>query len=212
MLRISLSVYCFLVLANAAESAPRSKRAESAPAPRQPAQEQDEFRSCDVAVREFVHGRKEAAALPVKEVKADSLRMTLNFLHPYGESGDTPPNLVFTRGESIEERRKALNDTKQRIRMLAEAAKTGNVWYVIALSKDNPDAGEARRNPTSVQPDDHRPTASAAVFANIENRCVSIQEYRSIPLDSLSRDLRTLLGDKERQPSQANDTAAAPPS
>jgi hypothetical protein len=175
-------------------------------------QEQDEFRSCDVSVREFIYGRKEAAALPVKEVKADGLRMTLNFIHPYGESGDTPPNLVFTRGESIEERRRALNETKQRVRMLADAARTDNVWYVIGIDKDAPERSEARRSPASMQPDEHRSSASAAVFANMDNRCVSVQEYKSIPLDTLSRELRTLLGDKEQQPPQANDTAVAPPS
>jgi len=48
-----------------------------------------------VAVRDYVAGRKEAKALPVKEVRVDGLRMTLNFIHPYGESGDTPPNLSY---------------------------------------------------------------------------------------------------------------------
>jgi hypothetical protein len=218
MIRISLSVICLMALTVAAASAPGPRRADPAkrpearPAPRQVVQEQDEFRSCDVAVREFVGGRKEAAALPVKEVKADGLRMTLNFVHPYGESGDTPPNLAFTRGESIEERRKALNEAKQRVRMLAEAARTGNVWYVIGVNRDPPEGPEARRSPASTQPDDGRSPASAAVFANIDNRCVSVHEYRSIPLDALSRELRTLLGDKERQPPQANDTATLPPS
>src|ERR671916_2507407 len=146
MLRTSLSIMCLLALTTAATSAPRPKRAEPKPTPRERVQEQDEFRSCDVAVREFVHGRKEAAALVVKEVKADGLRMTLNFIHPYGESGDTPPNLGFTRGESVEERRKALNETKQRARMLSEAAKTGNVWYVVVLNKDTSDEPEVRRS------------------------------------------------------------------
>src|SRR5215213_2117026 len=136
----AFALACFIALPIAAESAPRKQR----PAPEralhnQPPQEQDEFRSCDVAVRDFVQGQKEATALPVKEVKVDGLRMTLNFVHPYGESGDTPPNLAFTRGESVEERRKALNEAKQRINALAEAAKTGNVWYVVALRKDNLD-------------------------------------------------------------------------
>jgi hypothetical protein len=174
-------------------------------------QDQDEYRSCDVAVREFVQGRKEAAALPVKEVKADGLRMTLNFVHPYGESGDTPPNLAFTRGESVEERRKALNEAKQRVRMLAEAAKTGNVWYVIALSKDNPDGPDARRSPASVQPEESPSSASAAVFANIENRCVTVYEHTSISIESLSQELRTLLGEKGREPPPV-DHPVAPPS
>jgi hypothetical protein len=173
-------------------------------------QEQDEFRSCDVSVREFIFGRKEAAALPVKEVKSDGLRMTLNFVHPYGESGDTPPNLAFTRGESIEERRKALNETKQRVRMLADAARTGNVWYVIGLNKDTPERLEARQ--TSMQPNESRSLASAAVFANMDSRCVSVQEFKAIPLETLSRELRTLLGEKGQQSPQANETAAAPPS
>src|SRR3712207_5145775 len=130
----ALALAWIIALPVAAESASRRQRTapERAP-PNQLAQEQDEFRSCDVAVRDFVQGRKEATALPVKEVKVDGLRMTLNFVHPYGESGDTPPNLGFTRGESVEERRKALNEAKQRIRTLEEAAKTGNVWYVVAL-------------------------------------------------------------------------------
>src|SRR3712207_1681006 len=142
----AVALACVIALPVATESAPRKQRTapDRAP-PNQLTQEQDEFRSCDVAVRDFVQGQKEATALPVKEVKVDSLRMTLNFVHPYGESGDTPPNLAFTRGESIEERRKALNEAKQKARALAEAAKTGNVWYVIVLRENSP--GDERRTP-----------------------------------------------------------------
>ena len=106
MVRILVLAAAFaLAISAGAEGAPSRKRSSSAQerTPQtQAVPEQDEFRSCDVAVREFVQGRKEAAALTVKEVKVDGLRMTLNFIHPYGESGDTPPNLTFTRGESIE--------------------------------------------------------------------------------------------------------------
>ena len=206
---VALAAACAIALTTAAESAPRRKRAEPRPEPTPMAQNQDEYRSCDVAIREFVQGRKEATALPVKEVKADGLRMTLNFVHPHGESGDTPPNLGFTRGESIEERRKALNEAKQRVRMLVEAARTGNVWYVIALGKDNADANDVRRSPASVQPDDNRSSASAAVFANIENRCITVHEYRSLPLDSLTPELRTVLGEKALEPA-AGQSAIAP--
>jgi hypothetical protein len=201
-----------MAIATIAESAPRRKRAEPRAVPKPVMQDQDEYRSCDVAIREFVQGRKEATALPVQEVRADGLRMTLNFVHPYGESGDTPPNLGFTRGESIEERRKALNEAKQRVRMLTEAARTGNVWYVITLNRDNPDGSEARRSPASVQPDENRSLASAAVFANIENRCISVHEFRSISLDALSQDLRTMLGEKAGEPPRPGPSAAAPPS
>src|SRR3712207_4034663 len=145
---VSLAVAFALAISAGAEGAPSRKRSSSVQEralPPHAVQEQDEFRSCDVAVREFVQGRREAAALPVKEVRADGLRMTLNFVHPYGESGDTPPNLAFTRGESIEERRKALNEAKQKARALAEAAKTGNVWYVIVLRENSP--GDERRTP-----------------------------------------------------------------
>jgi hypothetical protein len=62
-----------------------------------------------------------------------------------------------------------LNEAKQRVRVLVEAARTGNVWYVIALNKEDPDRVEARRNPTSVQPEENRASATAAVFAHIEN-------------------------------------------
>jgi hypothetical protein len=96
--------------------------------------------------------------------------------------------------------------------MLSEAAKTGNIWYVVAINNDNPEGPEARRGPVNAQPDAHTPTASATVFANIEGRCVSIQEYRSIPLDTLSKDLRAVLGEKEKQPTQASDPTGAPPS
>jgi hypothetical protein len=203
---------CMVALAGIAESAPRRRGTEPRADPKPLIRDQDEYRSCDVAVREFVQGRKEATALPVQEVRADGLRMTLNFVHPYGESGDTPPNLGFTRGESIEERRKALNEAKQRVRMLTEAARTGNVWYVIAVGKDNPDGPEARRSPASVQPDESRSSASAAVFANIENRCITVHEFRSISLEGLSQELRTMLGEKAGQPPPARDSAAAPPS
>jgi hypothetical protein len=209
-----LATACAMVLTAGTEAAPRSKRnAPERAAPSQPAAQQDEFRSCDVAVRDFVQGRKEATALPVKEIKVDGLRMTLNFVHPYGESGDTPPNLAFTRGESVEERRKALNETKQRINTLVEAAKSGNVWYVVSLHKDNPDMLDARRSPTSVQPEDNRPTASAIVLASIEDRCITVSEFKTIPLESVSEDLRTQLGEKPPAPQQpADNAAAAPPS
>ncbi len=122
-----LAIICGFVLTTGAEAANRRRASSQVKQalPNQPVQ--DEYKSCDVAVRDFVQGRKEATALPVKEVKVDGLRMTLNFIHSYGESGDTPPNLSFTRGESVEERRKALNEAKQRINALAEAAKTGKV-------------------------------------------------------------------------------------
>lgn len=209
-----LATACAMVLTAGAEAAPRSKRnAPERAAPSQPAAQQDEFRACDVAVRDFVQGRREATALPVKEIKVDSLRMTLNFVHPYGESGDTPPNLAFTRGESVEERRKALNETKQRINTLVEAAKSGNVWYVVSLRRDNPDMLDARRSPASVQPEDNRPTASAVVLASIEDRCITVSEFKTVPLESVSEELRTQLGEKPPAPQQpADNTAAAPPS
>lgn len=206
---------CLIALPIGAESAPRKQRtapaAERAPSS-QPAQEQDEFRSCDVAVRDFVQGQKEATALPVKEVKVDGLRMTLNFVHPYGESGDTPPNLAFTRGESVEERRKALNEAKLRIRTLTEAVKSGAVWYVIALRKGGADGSDARRNPASVPPDEGRPSASAVVMASIENRCITISQYDTIPLDSLGEELRRILGERSREASPADNPPIPPPS
>jgi hypothetical protein len=204
-----LVLACVMALTTASEGAPRQKRTAPRPEAKQAVQEQDEYRSCDVAVRDFVQGRKEATALPVKEVKADGLRMTLNFVHPYGESGETTPNLAFTRGESIEERRKALTEAKQRVGVLVKAARTGNVWYVIALNKEDPDRAEARRNPTSMQPEENRASATAAVFANIENRCISVYEYKPVALDTLSQELRALLGEV---PPSAGNSAAVPPS
>ncbi len=208
MIRIfPLTIACILALASGAEGAPRSKRplqerAQSS----QPAQEQDEFRSCDVSVRDFVQGRKEATALPVKDIEVDGLRMTLNFVHPYGQSGDTPPNLAFTRGESIEERRRNLNETKQRIRTLVEAAKSGNVWYVIALNKDNPDGGDMRRSPVNAQPVEDRPSASAVVMASIEGKCITVADYKAVPLTSLGDELRRILGDRSIGPPVADST------
>jgi hypothetical protein len=213
MLALSLSLACLFAMPSVAESAPRKQRAapDRSP-PNQLTQEQDEFRSCDVAVRDFVQGQKEATALPVKEVKVDGLRMTLNFVHPYGESGDTPPNLAFTRGESVEERRKALNEAKQRIRTLAEAVRGGAVWYVIALRKGNADGLEGRRSPASTQPDEGRPTASAVVMASIENRCITVSQYETITLDGLGEELRRVLGDEGREASPADKPTIPPPS
>jgi hypothetical protein len=161
-----------------------------------------------VAVREFVQGRKEAAALPVTEVKADGLRMTLNFVHPYGESGDTPPNLAFTRGESIEERRKALNEAKQRARLLAEAARTGHVWYVIAVKTEG-SPGEERRSAMS---EGQQLSANAVVMASIEGRCITVSQYEAIPLNSLSSDLQQALGQRAREASPAENPPQLPPS
>jgi len=216
MLRVySLAIACVLAFSIGAEGAPSRKRNPSAqerPTPQQAAQEPDEFRSCDVAVREFVQGLKDAAALPVTEVKVDSLRMTLNFVHPYGESGDTPPNLAFTRGESIEERRKALNEAKQRARLLAEAARTGNVWYVIAVRKEN-DPGEERRSSTR-PPAGEGPqlSANAVVMASIEGRCITVSQYEAVPLDSLGTDLQQALGQRKREASPAENPPPLPPS
>jgi len=177
----------------------RQKR-RSAPEPQRPLHTQagltqDEYKSCDVAVRDFVQGRKEATALPVKEVRVDGLRMRLNFVHQYGESADTPPNLSFTRGESVDERRKALNETKQRINALADAAKNGNVWFVIALRKDSSEPTDGRRSPSYVPQDENRSSASAVVFENIENKCITVAEFQNIPPDRISEGLRGLLGD-----------------
>src|SRR5215207_5286490 len=185
MVRILILAVAFaLAVCAGAEGGASRKRSSSAqertPQP-QAAQQQDEFQSCDVAVREFVQGRKEAAALPVKEVKADGLRMTLNFVHPYGESGDTPPNLAFTRGESIEERRKALNEAKQKAQMLAQAAKTGSVWYVVVLKKEGV-LGDERRSPTIAQAGEGHQSADAVVMASIEGRCITVSQYEAIPI------------------------------
>lgn len=211
----SLAVACVLALSAGAEGAPSRKRNTSAQeraSPQQAVQEQDEFRSCDVAVREFIQGRKEAAALPVTEVKVDGLRMTLNFVHPYGESGDTPPNLAFTRGESIEERRKALNEAKQRARLLAEAARTGNVWYLIAVRKES-SPGEERRNSTSAPASEGQQiSANAVVMASIEGRCITVSQYEAIPLNSLGSDLQQALGPREREASPAEAPPQSPPS
>jgi hypothetical protein len=216
MVRIFVLAVAFVLAASAgAESAPSRKRNPSAQdrtSAQHAVQEQDEFRSCDVAVREFVQGRKEAAALPIKEVKIDSLRMTLNFIHPYGESGDTAPNLAFTRGESIEERRKALNEAKQKARMLEEAAKTGNVWYVIVLKKDG-SSGDERRSATSPQAgEEHQPSADAVVMASIEGRCITVSQYEAIPLSQLSADLRQLLGQRAQEAAPTENPSPLPPS
>lgn len=214
MIRVfALALACAMALTTGTEGATRRRSPAPTPErapPNQAAQDQDEFRSCDVAVRDFVQGRREATALPVKEVKVDGLRMTLNFIHPYGESGDTPPNLAFTRGESVEERRKALNEAKLKIRTLTEAAKGGNVWYVITVRKD--DLDDERRGPARVQADENRPSASAVVLASIENKCVTVSDYKTIPLDSLSEELRVLLGEKPREATPADSSTAAPPS
>jgi hypothetical protein len=211
----SLAVACIFALTAAAESAPSRKRNPSAQEqskPQQAGQEPDEFRSCDVSVREFVQGRKEAAALPVTEVKVDGLRMTLNFVHLYGESGDTPPNLAFTRGESIEERRKALNEAKQRARLLAEAARTGNVWYVIAVRKENGQGDERRNIMNSPTSDAQQPSANAVVMASIEGRCITVSQYEDIPVRSLGSDLQQALGQREQEASPVEKPLPSPPS
>jgi hypothetical protein len=205
-----LAIACCMALAPVAEGAPRGKGSspERAQSARQRPPEQDEFRSCDVAVRDFVQGRKEATALPVKDVEVDGLRMTLNFVHPYGKSGDTPPNLAFTRGESIEERRKALNETKERIRTLVDAAKSGNLWYVIALSRDKAD--DARRSAVSAPSDGVPPSASAVVMASIESKCITVSEYKVVDIGSLSDDLRRLLGEQGLEPPPVTGSLPVP--
>jgi len=216
MIRVVLiAIACVLTFSVGAESAPSRKRSTSSQERNslsQMAQEQDEFRACDVAVREFVQGRKEAAALPIKEVKVDGLRMTLNFVHPYGESGDTPPNLAFTRGESIEERRKGLNEAKQKARMLAEAAKMGSVWYVAVLKKEGV-PGDELRTPAAVPVrEGHQFSADAVVRASIEGRCITVSQYESIPLFNLSGELQQLLGQREQKASPAETSPQPPPS
>ena len=114
------------------------------------------------------------------------------------------PNLSFTRGESVEERRKALNEAKQRASTLTEAAKAGNIWYVIVLRNNNLELPDERRSPSSVQLDESRLSASAVVLADVENRCVTITEFRNIPPDRVSGDLRKLLGERDREASPAD--------
>jgi hypothetical protein len=188
----------------------RQKR-RVAPEPQRPrpVQVQDEYKACDVAVRDFVRGRKEATALPVKEVKVDSLRMRLNFVHAYGESGDTPPNLSFARGESVEDRRKALNETKQRINALSDAAKAGSVWFVIAFNKDSSELPDGRRSESTVQSDGTR-SAAAVVFASIDNKCITVAEFQNISPDRVSDGLRKLLGEKDREALPSESLAVRP--
>lgn len=216
MVRIFMLAVAFALAAftgaDAAQSRKRNTPAQERTSPRQAVQEQDEFRACDVAVREFVQGQKEAAALPVKEVKVDGLRMTLNFVHPYGESGDTPPNLAFTRGESIEERRKALNEAKQRARTLEEAARTGNAWYVIVMRKGGSPTDERRSSTDAKVSEGSQSAADAVVMASIEGRCVTVSQYEAIPLDSLSQDLRQVLGLRALEASPTESPPQPPPS
>jgi hypothetical protein len=186
----AFAIACIVVIATGAEGAARRKRA--AP-PQQTVQEQDEFKSCDVLVRDYIQARKDAAALLVKEVKVDELRMTMNFVHPYGESGETPPNLAFMRGESLEERRKILNETKEKMRTLTRAAAVGKVWYVIALSKDQSETPDAARSPANLPSGESRSSASAVVMADIQDKCISIAEFKSIPSERISEELRKLL-------------------
>ena len=213
---LALAVASVVALTATAEGSPRKKKRHPPSAeraiPKQLVQDQDEFRFCDVAVREFIQGRKEATALPVKEVKVDVLRMTLNFVHPYGESGETAPNLGFTRAESVEERRKALNETKRRIHVLADAAKSGNVWYAVALRRDSADDSEPRRSQTSASPDDNRLAASAVVLASMDGKCTSVYEFKSIPVDRLSDELRRALGERGREASPSESPVTKPQS
>jgi hypothetical protein len=206
---------CLIAATATAGAAPRAKQRPPNPessSAGQSTREQDPFRSCDVSVRDFVQGRKEATALPVKEVKADTLRMTLNFVHPFGDSGETPPNLGFMRGESIEERRKALNETKQKMRALEEAARAGNVWYVVALASGAQEPADGRRNPAGAPSDEKPSSASAVVFASIESKCIAVAEFKSVPLQALSAELRTLLGDGPREPASTESVRPDPPS
>jgi hypothetical protein len=207
---LAFALACAIGFTTGVDARPRRR---AAPEPQRslqdrPARVQDEYKSCDVAVRDFVQGRKEATALPVKEVKVDGLRMRLNFVHQYGESGDTPPNLAFTRGESVEDRRKALNEAKQRINSLADAARAGNVWYVIALRKDN-SVPDARRSAPNAQLDENR-SPSAVVFASIDNKCITVSEFQNIPPDRVSDALRKLLGEKDREASPSENLAVRP--
>src|SRR4051812_44897420 len=209
---LALAIICGLAFTTVSEAAHRRRAASPVKqaSPTRPVQ--DEYKSCDVAVRDFVQGRKEATALPVKEVKVDGLRMTLNFIHSYGESGDTPPNLAFTRGESIEERRKALSEAKQRARMLAEAAKAGFVWYVIAVRKEGSPSDE-RRSPASAQTTEGRlSSADAVVMASIEGRCITVSQYEAIPLSSLSEELQQVLGQRGQEASPGEARPQLPPS
>jgi hypothetical protein len=54
----SLAQIIILALTAAVEGATRRKRTEPRPEPKQVVQEQDEYKSCDVAVREFVREEK----------------------------------------------------------------------------------------------------------------------------------------------------------
>ena len=75
MVRVfSLALVCVLALTAGAEGATSRKRntpAQAKPAPQQAVQQPDEFRSCDVAVREFVQGRKDC--VPWRGVRAPVL-------------------------------------------------------------------------------------------------------------------------------------------
>ena len=160
----------------------------------------------------FRSGAKRSYSFASKRGQSRWTEDDVNFVHAYGESGDTPPNLAFTRGESVEERRRALNEAKQRINALAEAAKSGNVWYVIALRKDNSEASDARRSPSSLLSDEGRSYASAVVLASVENRCITVSDFPALPRERVSEEMRTLLGEKGREASPADGSVARPQS
>ena len=50
-----------------------------------------------------------------------------------------------------------------------------------------------------MQLDEGRLSASAVVLANVENRCITVTEFRNIPPDRVSGDLRKLLGERDRE-------------
>ena len=84
--------------------------------------------------------------------------------------------------------------------------KSGNVWYVIVLNKDNPDGGDMRRSPVNAQPVEDRPSASAMVMASIEGKCITVADYKAVPLTSLGEELRRILGDRSLGPPIADST------
>ena len=92
-----------------------------------------------------------------------------------------------------------MNEAKQKARMLAEAAKTGSVWYVVVLKKEG-GPGDERRSPVGAQVgESHQWSADAVVMASIENRCIIVSQYEAIPLASLSGELRLLLGQRGQE-------------
>jgi len=179
---LRLAIACALVSAmiSTADAARREKRPVARQTPSAQKTTPDQFKACDVQLREYL--REGGTWLTPKEIKVDEARLTINVTHAFGESGKSIPR--FLRGDTEDEKRQQLRADISEMHDAIDAVKIGKAWFLIASKK--------------TLPPDTRTTASEStgpwygvLLAEIRGRCRTMAHYRNVSVENLPPEVRS---------------------